>query len=457
MNAVREPDDLLPPDHPDAQRADAYVERGTVVMLPGKAPPPPLADTFAGLLQPWNDLELIEAESPWPHVFAEDQVGMFPIGEVSIVASAGREGKTTVMISVATALVAGYNLAGLSPPRQKGSVIVYSAEDDRRQYARKVGAQMDVLGDSTAVAAIRDRLLVPDLDHPDMANVRTLVTLFDGQPMPSGTVEAIIMALQPLMTGSIYPPQLLLFETASTLSEADENNQAFRALILALRRIARELNVAVVLSHHVSQASLAKLPDLDLSTADIRGATTLVNNSRQTAMLVNLGSNDDPFPEADARTVLRKLVAPGEGGKVTALVTLDSSKSITPAPVFFRWEQTKFGPAAIVFEPTSAVARKPWRKVMEMVRAKRAEAREEAKEERRRDVSDAAVDEVVRIVRELNGEGRPATSNAVATHAGRGQSWPKPYLAEALLRGLLRSSEESIPRVRGSVTVFHAV
>lgn len=451
MNAhVDEPLEFL-------ERQAAFYGGDKVIEIATKAPPPPLADTFAGLLKPWDDFELIEAETPWPHVFAEDQVGMFPVGEVSIVASAGREGKTTAMIAVGTALVAQFNIAGLSPPRGKGSVIVYSAEDDRRQYARKVGAQLEIHGEASAVAgALRERLLVPDIEHPDMADMRTLVTLFDGQPMPSGTVEAIIEALRPLMNGSIYPPQLLIFETASTLSEADETNLAFRSLILALKRIARELDVAVVLTHHVSQASLAKLPDLDLSTADIRGATTLVNNARQVAMLVNLGSNDDPFPDTDARAVLRRLAAPSEPGKVTALITLDTSKLGNPPPVFFRWEQTKFGPAAIPFEPAPAIANKSWRKVQEIIRAKRAEVREDAKAERQRDVSNAGVEEVVRIVRELNQEGRPATASAVSTRAGRGKSWASPYLAEALVRGLLDESDESIPRVKNPVSVFHA-
>jgi hypothetical protein len=164
-----------------------------------------------------------------------------------------------------------------------------------------------------------------------------LATVPDGAPMPSGTVAAIIEAVRPLLDGPV-PPGLLVFETASTLSEAEETNVGFRVLIQALRRIARALQLPVVLSHHVSQASLANLADLNLSTADIRGGTALVNNARQTALLVNLGSAGDPFPDTDARTLLRRLACPAVADRVTALVCLDSSKGVTPPPMFFRWD-----------------------------------------------------------------------------------------------------------------------
>jgi hypothetical protein len=194
----------------------------------------------------------------------------------------------------------------------------------------------DARGDQTAQDLMR-HLLVADLDDPGVEAARALATVPDGAPMPSGTVAAIIEAVRPLLDGPV-PPGLLVFETASTLSEAEETNVGFRVLIQALRRIARALQLPVVLSHHVSQASLANLADLNLSTADIRGGTALVNNARQTALLVNLGSAGDPFPDTDARTLLRRLACPAVADRVTALVCLDSSKGVTPPPMFFRWD-----------------------------------------------------------------------------------------------------------------------
>lgn len=141
-----------PHDEALAELAAARDER--VIVLATRQPPPaepeqPLAETFAGLLQPWTDDEIEAARTPWPHVFSRGQTGMFPVGEVTIVAAQGREGKTTVKIGIATALVIGHTLADLWPDQGR-SVIVYSAEDDRQQYARKIGAQLAHLPPSSS-------------------------------------------------------------------------------------------------------------------------------------------------------------------------------------------------------------------------------------------------------------------------------------------------------------------
>lgn len=421
---------------------------------PLDVPEETLADTFAALLTPWSDEEIEAAKTPWPHVFAHNQTGMYPVGEVSILAAQGREGKTTVEIGVATALVTGHSLADLWP-EQGRTVIVYSAEDDRGQFARKVGAQLSILPPSQAVL-LKQRLIVPNLDAPEFAPMRSLVTLFEGQPMVSGTVEAIIAAIAPLMDGK-NPPGLLVFETASTLSEAEETNPGFRTLILALRRIARELQVAVVLSHHVSQASLANLSELNVSTTDIRGGTALVNNARQCAILINLGSDADPFADNDGRTVLRRLAAPGEEGRLTALVTLDSSKSIAPPPVFFRWVQTEYGPAAVEHPAPYDVVGKPWRKVLEIVRARRAAMREEARDEATKAKQSEHVDKVVHIVARLELAGMQPTASRVSSEDGKSPGWAKRYLDEAVTAGLLTAIEEAVPRTRGPQLVYRLI
>jgi len=424
----------------------SFTGSATAAPEPGESP----SDALRSLLTPWTDEELADAKTPWPHVFQDRHVGMFPEGEVSIIAAAGREGKTTVKIGIATAIVIGHSLADLLPLPNR-SVIVYSAEDDRAQYARKVAAQISLLSPQQG-QWVKERLVVPNLDDLGHDAAKSLVAVFDGQPMVSGAVETIIEAIRPLMEGPC-PPGLLIFETASTLSEAEENNAGFRLLILALRRIARTLRVAVVLSHHVSQASLSNLSDLNLSTADIRGATALVNNSRQTAMLVNLGCDEDPFPDADARTVLRRMAAPGLNERITALITLDSSKGIPPPPVFFRWVNTDWGPAAVEVDPPARLIGKPWRKVHEMVRAERASVRDEAKAGAR----NASVAQVVALVRTLERAGKQPTARAVSVAAGKSPGWAAPYLEAACDLGDLSCAVESIPRMKGGTKVYRSV
>ena len=429
----------------DARRADPRDEEearffaGARTRHEPEAPVAPLAERLRARLVPWSDEELAAAREPWPHAFQERETGLFPAGEVSILAAAGREGKTTVTIGAAVALVIGHSLAGMLPAAGR-SVIVYSAEDDRAQYARKVAAQLSLLGQRDA-NTVQHRLLVPDLDQIGNAAARTLVTVLDGQPIPSSTVGAIIEAVRPLLDSEV-PPGLLVFETASTLSDAEENNAGFRVLVLALRQIARALNLPVVLSHHVSQASLAGLPDLNLATSDIRGGTALVNNARQTALLVNLGSEDDPFPDTDARTILRRMVANGRPERLTALVSLDSSKGTTPPPIFFRWIATDWGPAAVELDPPLELVGRSLRKVVEMVRAERAEVRAEAKEWRAGAAAEAQVQRLVDAVERLQrcSPGTPITARRLREELGVAGKAISDLLTNACSRGLLRGT-----------------
>lgn len=414
---------------------------------PGPDAPRSVADRIADLLTPMSDEELEASREPHSHVFQAGERGLFPLGEVSVIGARGREGKTTVVVGVAVATAIEHSMGRLHPPTNR-RVVIYSAEDDRPQYARKIAAQVSLLGDRQA-QLVKRRILVPELDSPDMSSIRALVTVADRNPITTGTDAALIEAIEPLML-SDEPPILLVFETASTLSDADEDNRSHKMLIACLKRIARALNVAVVLVHHTSQAADNNLADLNVSTADIRGGTALVYNSRQNLMLVNLGSDADPFPEADGRTVLRGLVAGAEEGRVTALITLDSSKGMDPAPVFFRWVQTDFGPAAVEQESPQTIAGKPWRKVREMVMAERGNHRTEARSNAR----GATMTLVVRWVAKLHEQGKQPTARAVSVAAGKSPGWAKPYLESAVDEGLVLATSEPVPRTSGPQIVY---
>lgn len=379
--------------------------------------PKPLAENIRALLKPWSDDEIEAAKTPWPHAFTYYDKGLFPIGEVTIIGARGREGKTTVLTAVSVAAAAGRTIAGFRA--DPTTTVIYSAEDDRGQYARKIGAQITMLPGERE--RIRHRVIVPNLDDPTVSHAREIVTIIDRQPIQAAAVDALIEALQPLCDGEA-PLRMVVFETASTLSDADEDNRGHKTLIAGLKRIARALGVAVVLVHHTSQAADNNLADLNLSTADIRGGTSLVFNSRQSWLLVNLGSDDDPFPDNDARSVLRRMVtedSPSAGHKMLVLVPLDSSKSALPHPIFWQWAETDdYGPGAVDFEAPSRLAGRSWRKVMEMVRAERAERRETAKEERKAATVDARAQKVLLAIAHLAHSGEPATQRRIRTQAG---------------------------------------
>lgn len=397
-----------------------------------------LAEVLQRRMQPWSDEELAAAREPHPHVFSSGRTGLFPLREVTIYASHSREGKTTMIVATAIAQIIGHTLGGLWP--DKGySAVIYSGEDDRAQYAEKVAAQVSILPPASA-DLVKQRLIVPELGDEAFSPFRELVRVIDGQPMASATVTAVIEVIQ-AMSAADAPPRLVVFETASTLSEAEETNPGFRTLILALRRIARETGVAVVLSHHVSQASLMSLPDLNVSTADIRGGTVLVNNARQAAMVVNLGSADSPFPERDARTVLRTMVAPSDDSRITALIPLDSSKGAEPYPVFFSWKMTDWGPAAVEIEPPLELQGKRWRKVLDMVRAKRAQVRDEAKAERADATTKTQNDRALRAIVQLQQQDpdKAVTQRRVREVAGMSSAVVGPALSRLEAAGSITS------------------
>ena len=150
----------------DSMQAESYeVERlaGLVQFDHGDVPEPDnrpsLAERITGLLVPMTDAELEASREPHPHVFQTGERGLFPLREVSVIGARGREGKTTVVVGAAIAVAIAHSLARLNPPTNR-SVVIYSAEDDRRQYARKIAAQVSLLGTAQA-DMVKQRILVP--------------------------------------------------------------------------------------------------------------------------------------------------------------------------------------------------------------------------------------------------------------------------------------------------------
>ncbi|MFT3754743.1 MAG: AAA family ATPase [Pseudoxanthomonas sp.] len=185
---------------------------------------PTLADVLAGKLTRFTVDELFEAREPWPHVWSDGERGLFPIGEVAIIAAPGREGKTYASISLASALATGLRVGGLDPIQARTTIIL-SAEDDRRQYARKVEAKVERLEQEKA-ELVRARIIVPDLLDGSFRGGNKLVEVIEREPTEGRFVAAIIEAVQQMDLSLDSGVGLLVFETASTLSEAEEDSSA---------------------------------------------------------------------------------------------------------------------------------------------------------------------------------------------------------------------------------------
>lgn len=414
--------------------------------------PPAMPDTLAtamrGALKPITAEEWEAAKLPHPHAFMGDGMGLFPEREATVIGAPGREGKTLATIALAVAYVLGRPVAGLLPPEGR-SVVIYSAEDDRLQYAAKLLAQRSLLTPEES-AIVAERVIVADLKAPSVAEWRELVQVVDRRPKRAPSVAALVDALQGMASGP-HPPGLVIFETGSTLSEAEEDGTGHRVMMGAVKEVADQTGLAAVLVHHTSQAASNNLPTLSVSVNDIRGATQLVFNSRQNLLLVNLGSDDSPFHESDMRTMLRRLVAPGYPGRVVVLVPLDTSKARDPRPVFLRWEPTDYGPALRELPRLPPEAEGlHWRRLLAVLRGQRVEARQEAKQS----ANDAKVAEVVAAVERLADKGEPASARRVSLEAGHAAGWADRYLVMAVDAGLLTRETAKIPNTKGETAVY---
>lgn len=426
----------------------ATIKTAEAVAEPQEDTPNPdkFAELVAGLLVPYTDAELAAAEVPHPHLFRSGQVAAFPVGEASILAAPGREGKTKALVGLSVPFVLGRPVAGMSVSTA-GSVVFLSAEDDRISYARALLPHLRRLSPDDQRLALQ-RIIVPDLDTAAVRASRKLVAMIDRTPMVAPEVQSFINALQPLCSGP-DPLRCVIIETGSTWSEGDEGNQALRAMAQACTKIARSLDVAVILAHHTSQAAAANLASLDVSSYDVRGGTSLVFNTRQTWLMVGLGADDDPLPDNDARTILRRMVARGISDRVTAMVCVDSSKAANPPPIFWRWTGSAHGPALVECPPGDLYG-KGWRQVREAVRG----AKGEAAGARRAETYQADVEHVARLVTTMVTDGIQPTARKVSDRAGRSAGWATKYLESGVMAGQLVATDETVPRVKGEVRVY---
>lgn len=435
----------------EIQRAldGALSKRELSPQAPEAAPPTLLAELEAACV-PFSLEELAASAIPHPHAFmsADGRRGLFPEGEVSIVAAPGREGKTSGVIALVKHYALGTPLADMCPAEVR-SALIYSAEDDRSQYARKLEAQRLYLPPDDG-ERLRNNVLVPELHGANLAAYREIVKVTNRQLERGAIVEPLIQHINALKSREC-PVGLVVFETASTISDAEEDNAGLRFLVGTLKHIAKMTGVAVVLTHHTNQESGDALANLELHEKAIRGGTALVNNARQTHLVVNLGSSSDPFADGDARTLLRRLVAPGETERVTAMVCLSSSKSADPAPLFMRWSDTEHhGPRLLAIQPPKEVAGKSWLSVRKMLSG----AREAAKADKKAEVGNANMRQVVEAVCALAEAGEQPTTSKISAKCGRNPGWAKPYLAMATELGEIVRSTEQVPRARGYVDVY---
>lgn len=408
-----------------------------------------LASKLEAALRPISDEVWAAAAEPHPHLFGDGESGLFPIGEATVLGAYPRSGKTTLMVHLAVQASLGRTVGGL--PSRAGRVVIYSREDDQTQYARKLRSECAQLTDAEA-CRVRVAVMPPDLRAPGLREASALIDICEKRrrPIETAIVDALIKALRPMVEGE-DPVRLVVFETASTLSHADEDNKGLGALAAALKKIAQDLGVAVVLTHHLSQESAKAQRLLDLSTAMVRGGTALVADTRQVLLLVDLGGADEPLPEKDHRSIWRHYLTqapfdPLARARMTALVTLDTSKARDPVPLVFAWNSTPDGPALMPVSPPSEVDGLRWGRYVARIKAWGALQRSLAKGEQKTTAADGDIASVLKSLDEVVAANLTPTASAIAKRNTRSVEWVESRLKSAAQLRLVTYSLEVVPR-----------
>ncbi len=155
---------------------------------------------------------------------------------VGIVAGLPKALKTWVATELAVAVASGKDALGRFPVRQVGPVLVYAAEDDLPSMRTRFQAVADARG-----VTLKD----------------TPVYLID---LPALRLDDPVQLRRLHSTVATLRPRLLVLDPFIRIVRVDENSaQEVSAVLGSLRTLQRELDVAVLLVHHMRKSPSAHL------------------------------------------------------------------------------------------------------------------------------------------------------------------------------------------------------
>ena len=267
-SAISAEDDAAPPEIPDAP-ADA----------PDAAPDwPSLYDMF--------DEASIE---PRKWIYAHHYLRSF----VSVLASAGGIGKTSLQIVEALAIVTGRPLLG-EDVKERTNVWIVNLEDPLEEIQRRVLSAMRHYG--IKPAEVEGRLFVnAGRDFSLKFGIQTR----DGVLPNTKLVEYLCRKIPEKQIGCVFIDP---FVGAHSLS-SENDNVGINAIVAEIRRVADMTKCAIGLVHHIRKGN-----GEDASIDSVRGAGSLIGAARA-ARVINRMSPDDAaklgIDETEARSIFR--------------------------------------------------------------------------------------------------------------------------------------------------------
>jgi hypothetical protein len=211
---------------------------------------------------------------------------------VSVLASAGGVGKTSLQIVEALAIVTGRPLLG-EEVKERTNVWIVNLEDPLEEIQRRVLAAMKHYG--IHPDEVRGKLFVnAGRDFSLKFGIQTR----EGVLPNTKLVEYLCRKIPEKQIGCVFIDP---FVGAHSINEND--NMAVNAIVAEIRRVADETKAAIGLVHHIRKGN-----GEDASIESVRGAGSLIGAARA-ARVVNRMSPDDAarigIDEAEARSIFR--------------------------------------------------------------------------------------------------------------------------------------------------------
>jgi hypothetical protein len=211
---------------------------------------------------------------------------------VSVLASAGGIGKTSLQIVEALAIVTGRPLLG-EEVKERTNVWIVNLEDPLEEIQRRVLASMRQYGINKS--EVEGRLFVnAGRDFSLKFGIQTR----DGVLPNTKLVEYLCRKIPEKQIGCVFIDP---FVGAHSINEND--NMAVNAIVAEIRRVADETKSAIGLVHHIRKGN-----GEDASIDSVRGAGSLIGAARA-ARVINRMSADDAaklgIDETEARSIFR--------------------------------------------------------------------------------------------------------------------------------------------------------
>jgi len=246
-------------------------------------------------LRDWT-MDAYQGEAPARKWLIEDTI---PEATVTVLAAAGDAGKGMISLQLALQVACPYSDI-LSPYPQsfghnvmaKGTAIYFTAEDDRDEIHRRLEG-IDVHGMRFHA---KDKLIVVPL--PNAGGPIPLVV--SGRHGPESTMLYSEIRQQLL---SIHDLKLVIFDPMSSFicADVDKDNAVGSFTMGLLASLATETGATVMMCHHVTKESIKNpIKTMSQARAMVRGASSLVDNSRSTYVLWTA----EPM---EARKICRKM------------------------------------------------------------------------------------------------------------------------------------------------------